>query len=547
MRKLSLRVSLALAFGAAAIVTTVALGLAAYRRTSALVEEDARDRLHDLLGVTAAGIDAELHRTIRTEADRGSPAHTKVEQWLAAVRRSSPAIREIYTQRRVGDRIQFIVDADEGKDKTKIGTDYAEVTADQLAHYNEAGVYLEPELARDKWGTWLTGTAPIRNAAGQDGVVGIDIAADRIDEARHAQLWAIAIGCIVVGFVAVLFGIWFSGRVAKPLVHVERELARLRTLDLGNSFTLESRIREVASIGDAVVNMKRGLASFRKYVPADVVAELIRSNREAKLRAQRERLTILFSDIAGFTSVSEKLSPEQVVRLLERYLAGMSRVLVDHQCTIDKYIGDAVMGFWGAPKPVVDHEIQACRAALGCLAMLKRERAAWEADGFPAIHARIGIHTGEVVVGNIGFEERLSYTIIGDDVNLASRLEGTNKFFDTSILVSDATLQKTRGELATRILGEIMVKGRSGVVRVHELVATAKDVTPEQRAFIDRFNAAWNHYAARNFAVALTDFSKCAELQPGDHTTELYRERCHALLSAPPGDDWSPALEMTDK
>ncbi len=543
MRKRSLRASLALAFGAAAIVTTIALGLAAYRRMSGLVEADARDRLSDLLGVTAACLDGDLHAALRSEADRGSPAHTKIVAWLEAVKARSPAIRFIYTQRRVGDRIHFIADPDA---KNPIDTDYLEVTQDQLAHYTEPGVYLEPELVRDKWGAWLTGTAPIRSKDGQDGVVGIDIDVDRLEEARYAQSWAIIIGCVIIGTAGVLFGVWFSGRIARPLVHVERELARLRTLDLSQPFAIQSKIREVANIGDAVVNMKHGLASFRKYVPADVVAELIRSNREATLGARRETLTVLFSDIAGFTSVSEKLSPEQVVRLLERYLAGMSRVLVEHQCTIDKYIGDAVMGFWGAPKPVEDHEIQACRAALGCLEMLKRERAAWEADGFPAIHARIGIHTGEVVVGNIGFEERLSYTVIGDDVNLASRLEGTNKFFETSILVSNATLSKTKGEFASRILGEIVVKGRQGAVRVHELVATAKDVTAEQRAFLDRFNAAWNHYAAKNFAVALTDFAKCAELR-ADHTAELYRERCKQLLAAPPGDGWSPAIEMTDK
>ncbi len=544
MRKRSLRASLAFAFGAAAVVITIALGYTAYRRTSGLVEADARDRLSDLLSVTAAGIDGEMHASIRGEADRGSPAHRKLVAWLEAVKASSPAIRFIYTQRRVGDRIHFIVDPDP---TNPISTDYLEVTAGQLAHYGERGVYVEPELVRDQWGAWLSGTAPIRSGAGQDGVIGIDIDVDRLEEARYAQLWAIIIGCVVVGVAGVLFGVWFSGRVARPLVQVERELARLRTLELSHPFAIESGIREVANIGDAVVNMKRGLASFRKYVPADVVAELIHSNQEATLGAQRETLTILFSDIAGFTSVSEKLSPEQVVRLLERYLAGMSRVLVEHQCTIDKYIGDAVMGFWGAPKPVVDHEIKACRAALGCLAMLKRERAAWEADGFPAIHARIGIHTGEVVVGNIGFEERLSYTIIGDDVNLASRLEGTNKFFETSILVSDATLSKTKGEFATRILGEIIVKGRQGAVRVHELVATAKDVTAEQRAFLDRFNAAWNHYAAKNFAVAFADFAKCADLRPGDRTTEIYRERCKRLLGEPPGKDWVPALEMSDK
>jgi hypothetical protein len=393
-------VSLAVVFAVVALLTTAVLGVAAYIHTSRLVEADARDRLHDLLGATVAGLDATAHASIHGEADRSRPEYVRLVTLLAGVKRASPEIRNIYTLRREGDRLRFIVDVDHD---TQIGEVYPETTAEQLATYDTPEVALEPELVHDHWGTWLSGTAPIIVDGRVDGQLGIDIAAGRLDEQRRAHIWAILIACGVVGLGAVLLGVWFAGRVSQPLVLVEQELARLRMLELGHDFTVHSRIKEIASISDAVVNMKNGLRSFRKYVPSEVVGELIRSNQEAKLGAERAELTIFFSDIAGFTGISEKLTPEEVVKLLERYLEGMSRVLLDHEGTIDKYIGDAVMGFWGAPKPLANHPTLACRAALACVAFLRRARADWERDGLPPVMARIGLHTGEVVVGNIGF------------------------------------------------------------------------------------------------------------------------------------------------
>jgi hypothetical protein len=137
--------------------------------------------------------------------------------------------------------------------------------------------------------------------------------------------------------------------------------------------------------------------------------------------------------------------------------------------------------------------------------------------------------------------------VIGDDVNLTSRLEGINKYFGTTILVSEATMSRTGGEFATRHLGQIVVKGRAGAISVHELVATAADVTTADRAFIDAFERAWRLYAARDFTAALVAFEACLVTRADDHTTQLYRERCQELIAAPPGDNWSPAIEMTDK
>jgi len=498
-----------------------------------------------VLGAAAVGFDVDAHATLVDEAQRGSPAHARLVAYLAAVQTASPSIRNIYTLRQVGDKMVFIADVDA---TNPIGTEYAEVTPQQRAAYTNTAVWVEPTIVRDRWGTFVSGTAPLYTRAGvQDGVLGIDIEVSQLAQEQRAQIWTIVGACVVVGLASVLFGVWFSGRVARPLVAVELELARLRTLDLSHPFAITSRIREVASIGEAVVNMKNGLRSFRKYVPGDVVAQLIRSNAEATLGAHRATLTIFFSDIADFTSISEQLSPEQVVKLLDRYLAGMSRTLAASGCTIDKFIGDAVMGFWGAPNPVPNQEAAACRAALGCLQMLQANQAAWAADGFPPVTARMGLHTGEVVVGNIGFDERLAYTVIGDDVNLASRLEGLNKRFGTAIMVSEVTRAKAGDEFATRCLGTIVVKGRTGGVKVHELVGFAATISATERAFIDRFERGLALHDARAFDAALVEFEAALAERPDDKAAAIYVERCRALIATPPPDGWSAAISMREK
>jgi class 3 adenylate cyclase len=541
---ISLRTSLALGFGVLALVTTAALGAAAYLHTSRLVEADLRDRLHDILGAAVAGFDGRAHANVQTEKDRGGADHAKITAFLGAVQRASPEIRYAYTMRRVDGKLRFIVDPDPSN---TIGAEYAEASAAQLGSYERTEAYVEPQLIRDRWGTWLSGTAPIYVDGKLEAVLGIDIAAQRVEDQKRAQIWGIAIACVLVGIGAVLAGAWIAGRIAKPLVAVEEELARLRMLELGHAFALQSRIREVGNISSAVVNMKNGLRSFRKYVPAQLVADIIRSNEEARVSARRAELTILFSDVASFTTISEKLTPEEVVRLLERYLAGMSRTLLDHAGTIDKFIGDAVMGFWGAPRPVPGHPILACRAALACIAFLEGAREGWERDGLPPLTARIGLHTGEVVVGNIGFDERLAYTIIGDDVNLASRIEGINKHFGTAIAISEATLARTEGKFATRKLGEIVVKGRARAIGVHELIAAIEDVGEDDRAFAAQFGAALAAHDARDFAGAVAGFAGCAEVRPGDKASALYLARCRGLVEVPPGPDWTPAITMTDK
>ncbi|TAK03459.1 MAG: adenylate/guanylate cyclase domain-containing protein [Candidatus Manganitrophaceae bacterium] len=208
---------------------------------------------------------------------------------------------------------------------------------------------------------------------------------------------------------------------------------------------------------------------FTRYVAPEVVRDLIDRPDQVQLGGVRKELTVLFSDIRGFTTLSERLPPEAVVAQLNEYLSAMVEVIFAHRGCLDKYIGDAIMAFWGAPVDDPHHAEQACRAALEMAEVLKRLQEKWRSEGKPILEIGIGINTGEMVIGNIGSERRMDYTVIGDHVNLASRLEGLNKEFGTRILISRATCERAEAVIKTRKIGSVKVKGKTDEVEIYAL------------------------------------------------------------------------------
>jgi adenylate cyclase len=269
---------------------------------------------------------------------------------------------------------------------------------------------------------------------------------------------------------AIILGIYVSGQVARPLEHLASEAAKVGHLRLTPRPVAHSLVLEVDRLAVAIEEMKGGLRSFRKYVPAELVRSLIDTGQDAKLGGERRRLTIFFSDIQNFTTISESLEPEVLLEQLGEYFDIFNKEIIESRGTVDKYIGDSVMAFWGAPDPVADHAASACLAALRIQRGLRDLRSRWLDAGLPALITRIGIHTGEVIVGNVGNESRMNYTVVGDAVNLASRLEGLNKNFDTAIMISDETYREASGSIKAKSLGQVTVKGRTGSVIVYELL-----------------------------------------------------------------------------
>jgi adenylate cyclase len=209
---------------------------------------------------------------------------------------------------------------------------------------------------------------------------------------------------------------------------------------------------------------------FQRYVSPDVVDKLIEDPAKLRLGGEKRYLSVLFSDIRGFTTISEKLAPEELLNQLNQYLSAMTAVVLSNGGMLDKYVGDAIMAVFGAPLEVENHALAACRTALVMMEELKSLQQEWENKAKPILDIGIGIHTGEMIIGNVGSTKRMDYTVIGDNVNLASRLEGVNKELGTHVIISGATRQLVEKSVRTRNLGEITVKGKERPVAIYELL-----------------------------------------------------------------------------
>ena len=258
--------------------------------------------------------------------------------------------------------------------------------------------------------------------------------------------------------------------LVEPLTRIVGELGRIQRFELERVDHRRARLRELDALSRVVSNMAAGLVAFRKYLPADLVNALIAEGVEASPGGTMRPMTVLFADIAGFTGLSERMG-EAVFPLLARYIDVMSAEITAHRGTIDKFMGDGVMAFWGAPEDNPDQEADACRAGLACLDGLARADLR-DDQGRPLV-VRIGINSGDMLVGNVGTDRRLNYTVIGDAVNVASRIEGLNKIYGTSLLIGDATRRGLGDGFEVRKVDRVLLPGRAEPMDVH-VVAVRK-------------------------------------------------------------------------
>lgn len=285
--------------------------------------------------------------------------------------------------------------------------------------------------------------------------------------------------------------------------------------------------------------------AFGRYV-SPIVVESITANREKlQLGGEEVEATVLFSDIAGFTTFSEGMSPRDLIMLLNEYFTPMTRIVLDSQGTLDKYIGDAIMAVWGVPLALPGHPRCACEAAIRMLEKLAELRDGWQMRGLPRISARIGIHTGPVLAGNVGSRDRFNYTVMGDTVNLASRLETVNKIYGTSALLSEDTQRQAGEAFLTREIDRIRVKGRSTPIAIYELLGLRRE-DPEP-AWLQAFASGLAAYRSRDWDLAKAHFEKTLFLSPGDTSSLVYLERCRRFKEMPPPADWDGSFTQTSK
>jgi len=302
---------------------------------------------------------------------------------------------------------------------------------------------------------------------------------------------------------------------------------------LGYSYLFESKQRKFVS--DA----------FSKYVSPGVMAHILANPEKLKLGGEKTRITIFFSDVRGFTSLSEKLTPEKLVHLLNQYLTEMTRLVMTHDGTVDKFIGDAVMALWGVPLRDHRQASKACECSLRMMEKLKELNTKWKAAGSPEIEIGVGLNTGEAIVGNMGSFERFDYTAMGDSVNLASRLEGLNKEYKTHIIVSESTKTEAGNDFLFRELDLVAVKGKKEPVRIYELVGRRAEVKLKDVEWLEWFEKGLAHYRKQEWKTAMVCFNK--SLKSGDVTSNVFLERCKYYEMMPPAKEWDGVNVMHTK
>ena len=344
---------------------------------------------------------------------------------------------------------------------------------------------------------------------------------------------------LVVAIVIMVPTILFAMAAARPLEALTRIANATGRLELTALPPLQdSGIYEVDQLATATKSMQSGLKAFLRYIPPDLIHRYLRPEGFAQLDGEMCHLTILFSDIKDFSSISEKMQPMALVRQLNEYLETISKQIAIHNGTLDKYIGDAVMSFWNAPNNVPRHAREACAATLNSRKPMRDLFTRWNSEGLPLFYTRVGIHTGNVIVGNIGSSVRLNYTIIGDAVNLASRLEGLNKTYGTKILISEVTRDEAGGEFLTRPVDRVAVKGKSLSVQVYELMEWRVDASNSQLELVNLTTLALAAYQSRRFVEAVQTYQSILEGWPDDTLAMIMLERAKQFVETPPDQNW---------
>jgi len=358
---------------------------------------------------------------------------------------------------------------------------------------------------------------------------------------------ALIIASVILA-IAIALAIALGRSISRPIMSLSGEAEKIRNFELDHAIDIKSRIKEMYLLTTALSSMQTGLRAFKRYVPAELVRQLIQTGEAARRGGKKSELTFFLSDIAGFTPISESMSPEALMVHISEYLDELTSIIMAKSGTVDKYIGDAIMAFWGAPVADIDHAAHACEAALACQEKIEELNTKWENEGKTPLPTRIGIHAGEAIVGNIGSSERINYTVIGDNVNLASRLEGANKVYGTQIIISRSVYEKVSDKFVVRPLDLIAVKGKEQSIMVYELVGRRDDGVPSEKMdMIQQFSRALDLYFKQDWDGAIEMFLDIQRRFPFDHVTTLYIKKCKQFQQDPPGADWNGITFMDSK
>ncbi len=348
-------------------------------------------------------------------------------------------------------------------------------------------------------------------------------------------VWLLAVTGLL--FMGIILWLFFAQSIMLNIVTPVMGLLTAYGFSLGLSYQQEQKIKRFIQ------------SAFSQVLSKTVLDHLLHNPERLQVGGEEAELTIYFSDLAGFTQLSEKLNPRDLVEVLNTYLDSMVRTIVEeNEGYVDKFIGDAVMAFWGAPMPVADHALRACRSALQNQSKLKKMQSLLGEKGLTApLGMRIGIHTGPAVVGMMGSPQKMNYTIIGDAVNLASRLEGVNKQFGTAILASWETVSLLDNKIICREIDRIRVKGKQEPTRIFEVVGLPGQLDKKTLQLISVYQQGTGVFWKREFKAALALFNQAAVIRPDDQPTQIFIRRAEKYAKRPPAKKWDGVTTLKTK
>ncbi|MCA8936652.1 MAG: HAMP domain-containing protein [Planctomycetes bacterium] len=349
-----------------------------------------------------------------------------------------------------------------------------------------------------------------------------------------------------LGLMAALLAYFGAYLVISKLRRIEVATGQIREGKFDTRVEIRGR-DELARLGKAFNDMTTGLKALGMYTDNTLAKNLLDNPELLNAPSKREEGSIFFSDIKGFTSISEGLSAEDLTSQLNEYFAALGKALRESRGYVDKFIGDSIMAFWGPPfVKDGDYAVRACETAIASFKVAAQLRAEWEQQGKPLFFQRIGIATGEVVIGNIGTQTKKNFTVIGDSVNLASRLEGANKLYGTEVLTDERTYELAKRWILFREVDQIRVVGKSKPVRVFEPLALVGGETATYASEYQKYDQALLHYRAGEFEQAVPLLNELLALRKVDGPAQWLLARCNELLKHKP-DDWEPVTTATSK
>ena len=527
-------------------------------------------RLQDVTRLVEADIDPILHDKIRSKNDIHSYPYTRLNPITIDAIKLISGSGYIYTVRNLDrsgklpahgkHKLVFVLDSLEFTDPIYAppGAPFPLArNADALIRvWKEKEMVVDRTFVHDQYGTWLSAYLPLKRPNGSfDSVVGVDISVESVDKFRSLIMRETIIALLIVLIVSIPIGALLGRSISVPIRDVTRLLGQLSTLNMACCFIDEGSkgrwLIEIEDMYQSVLSLASALEGFSKYVPAALVRKLLDSKSPISLGGEAKNLAVMFTDIRDFTNVAESLPPAESVSRLNEYFTVITGIINETSGTVDKFIGDSVMAFWGAPEVVEQSAKLACLAAMrsrDALEALNQRRIKQGLEG--GFFTRFGLHYGNCIVGNIGSVDRVNYTIVGDNVNLASRIESLNKGYMTELLATGELVQAlgpAAAEFVFVLVDVVKVKGKEKSVCLFELRGLSEQLGQGEIDFAATMQAAMDRYMQADFDGSIALLTGLDQDFLTLHYVARLLQKCEQLKGENLPSDWDPIEKMTHK